>query len=167
MNHRKSIHPSNKTCRNFAAGNCSFNSECWYVHENTMDTEDLSNKFKCNICDFEFKGRDVFMKHKKSSHTETIPVCDKFRKGQCPRNDNDCWFEHSKSKTEHEDISPTKSKSNDPTAPSNETETGKQVFHEASGNSFPPDQVKKMMEMVSQLCNKMKQMEKKLEELKD
>ena len=68
--------------RNFLSGDCSFGSDCWYVHEDAMDTDDMSDNFKCNVCEVEVKGRDNVMKHKKKNHIENIPTCDKFAKSQ-------------------------------------------------------------------------------------
>ena len=153
MNHRKNMHPSNKKCRNFEAGNCPHKSECWYIHENAMDVEDLSDQFKCNVCDFETKGRVNFMKHKKINHLETISKCDKFQRGQCLMSDQDCWFEHSHSN----DKSPDKSKLNQHSRTSKD-----QVFQEDPKNAFPPDQSEKIMNMINQLFIKMEQMEKKI-----
>ena len=64
MNHRKLVHPSNKQCRNFLKNGCAFGSDCWYLHGQTSKPEEAFDNFKCNICAKEYKGRDVFMKHK-------------------------------------------------------------------------------------------------------
>jgi hypothetical protein len=46
MNHRKNAHPSNKKCRNFPGGKCSFGIDCWYVHEEEL--MDVDESFKNN-----------------------------------------------------------------------------------------------------------------------
>ena len=161
MNHRKNIHPSNKKCKNFPSGKCKFVSgDCWYVHGEEMDTDELFEQFNCNLCEYEAKGRDSFMKHKKESHPQNVPICNSFLKNGCYRSDQDCWFDHQSAKGQSRNPSPKKPK----TKPSTES-TEKPVFQEAVGNSPPPDQVRKMMDMVSRLCSKMEKMEMKLEEL--
>ena len=162
MNHRKTVHPSNKTCRNFANGNCKFGVDCWYVHGEQMDTDDMYENFKCNICEDKVKGRSNFMTHKKINHPESLPTCEKFARGQCSRSVQGCWYEHPYTGPEAENPPPTKSKANPPTKSAE-----KSVFQEALGKSFPPDQLKKMMEMVSNLCSKMEGMEKRFKELMD
>ena len=156
MNHRKKMHPSNKKCRNFSSGNCPFNSDCWYVHDNTMDSDVLCDRFKCNFCDFEVQGRDAFMKHMKKNHIVNVQTCEKFMKNDCVRDDHDCWFEHPVSQSEPKDPAPTKNMNK-----LNQEE----VFCEAPGDSMPPDHMKRMLAMVSDLCNKMEKMERKFEDL--
>ena len=36
MDHRKSVHPLDKKCRNYPK--CKFEDKCWYVHDQKMDT---------------------------------------------------------------------------------------------------------------------------------
>ena len=73
MNHRKSVHPSNKRCRNFPA-NCKFGNDCWYIHEEQMETEQInvppasSWNFKCDLCNEKLVERADFMTHKKLKH---------------------------------------------------------------------------------------------------
>ena len=94
MDHRKNVHPSNKKCRNYLKGECSFGDKCWYVHEEKPSNESSFDNFKCNLCDSNYKGRTNFMKHKKLLHPEYVSSCGKLSTGNCKRNDNDCWFSH-------------------------------------------------------------------------
>ena len=101
MEHRKIMHPSNKKCRNYPGGKCSFGSECWYVHEEQlMDVDESFEspvediKFKCNVCASELENKDSLMKHKKTSHIQNVPVCEKFSKSFCQRSDSQCWYKH-------------------------------------------------------------------------
>ena len=153
MNHRKNIHPSNKKCRNFP-GNCTRGDECWYVHaEELMDvddsfTNDNDNKkestvFKCYICTSDFESQDSFMKHKKNSHTTSVPACRNFNGDKCIRTEETCWYKHVAVKS-----------SEDP-SPQNP------VFHEAQPNHFPPDQM--MTKLMMMMNNMFSMMEKKLE----
>ena len=81
MNHRK-----------FIAG------DCWYVHGEEINPDELFEKFKCNICEYEAKGRGTFMTHKKENHPQNVPTCDKFLKNERSRSDQDCWFDHQPAK---------------------------------------------------------------------
>ena len=154
MEHRKITHPSNKRCKNFP-GSCTFGNKCWYLHIEPMDTEPSMNNeenisnFNCNMCDFTCKEKTIFMMHKKSSHKEVNKLCDKFQNGQCSRSEADCWFNHLAR-----------------TSPSTQNEAKKeQVFQKASSDPFPPDHMSRMFWMVSNLCRKVENMEKRFEEL--
>ena len=98
MNHRKSVHPSNKRCRNFLADGCSFKEECWYLHgEISSKPEDTFDNFKCDLCEKAYKGRTTFMRHKKLIHPQSVPYCEKFSVGKCSRGEKECWFDHRES----------------------------------------------------------------------
>ena len=169
MEHRKSVHPSIKRCRNFPGGKCGFGNECWYVHEEQlMDIDESFNdeskrmitKYKCNICDADFESKDWFMKHKKTSHEGHVPACEKFAKDICSRSDDHCWYIHLLGKE-----TPS---SKDKKSPENQNSqlNQQQVFQEASVNPFPPDHLmQKMMEAMNMLCTKVEIMEKRMQEL--
>ena len=154
MNHRKSMHPSSKKCRNFP-DSCKFTDNCWYVHDETMKEETNLDNFKCDLCENEIKGRDNFMKHKKALHPVSVPTCDNFRKNQCQRDEKDCWFEH-KLDVNQSDVFPSLPKSH---------YSEKMGFREVLGNTFPPDQLKTVLNMVGTLVKKMENMEKESDEL--
>ena len=156
------MHPSNKRCRNFP-GNCPFDQECWYVHEDKDDQGLSLDAFNCNLCDETFKGRDNFMVHKKKMHPLSIPACDKFKSKMCQRNAESCWFEHpmENKKKNTNCHSPTETKTKSEKSNADE----EQVFCEAPQNAFPPDQITKMLDMVKQMCDKVQNMELKMEEL--
>ena len=87
MTHRKNVHPSNKRCRNYPSGKCTFGVDCWYVHEEELMDIDESFKadakpdatiFKCYLCTSDFQSKDNFMKHKKHKHTSGVQICEKF-----------------------------------------------------------------------------------------
>ena len=117
-----------------------------------MDTDELFEKFKCNVCEVEVKGRTNFMTHKKKNHPENLPTCEQFSRNKCSRSDQECWYEHPSTEINSETHSPAKS-------------AEKLVFREVLGNSFPPDQLGKMMEMVRLLCSKVENMEERFREL--
>ena len=102
MNHRKVVHPSNKSCRNFLSGACKFEDECWYVHDKKDVSQNAFENFKCDQCETDFKGRLNFMRNKKTSHSQSIPSCEKFNLNKCYRSDQECWFEHKTNKSKND-----------------------------------------------------------------
>ena len=159
MNHRKIVHPSNKKCRNFPSGACSFGNECWYVHDSKTSTESKSDNFKCDLCGEDFKGRANFKRHKKLLHPQVVPQCEKFKSKNCARGEKECWFEHN-----------TEDKMSQPNSwpKLDKNSAGKKdtpVFCEVSKNAFPPDQLNMMMKMLGNLCSKVQKMEEKFENL--
>ena len=161
MNHRKKVHPSSKKCRNFSSGNCPHGRECWYVHGE--ETEDTLDRFRCDLCESAFVGRNNYMIHKKIMHPQYVPSCEKFKSKTCPNSNIDCWFEHiqggDRTENSFEDNPWPKLVSRSPPRSKNP------VFREVTSPTLPPDQVMKMMDMVSQLCLKMENMEKKINDL--
>ena len=152
MDHRKTVHPSTRKCRNFP-GTCTWASKCWYVHDEPMevDPENVPTRawnFKCNICGDEFIERADFMNHKKTNHDDTNLECESFKRGKCQKTAETCWFKHT-----------TVNKQT--TSPPH-----KQDFQKAV-NLFPPEQLSKMFQMVNSLCQKVGKMEKRMEELLD
>ena len=78
MTHRKKVHPSNKKCKNFP-GNCKHGSECWYVHTEEMEIDQVVENskstqhiFKCDICEEIVKDGNELMKHKSDMHTDSV-----------------------------------------------------------------------------------------------
>ena len=149
MTHKKNAHPSKKRCRNFP-GSCKHGKSCWWVHVEDMEIDQESeNKnemmkemtFNCNVCGESFKEKSQLRRHIKAKHTESNQICEKYRKGQCDREPNDCWFLHK----------------NDAASPE------KQVFQQVSPNPYPPDQLSKMFWMMNNLMRKVEGMEKKVE----
>ena len=165
MNHRKIVHPSSKKCKNFPRGECNFGSGCWYVHDDDekMDTEDTFDNFKCDVCEEEFKGRTNFMRHKKLSHPQNVPVCEKYSARKCPRIDQDCWFEHRPSALPDGEKTPQSRRTS--ASQSYADASRKSVFREVLGQALPPDQMEKMINLISNLCNKVQSMEKRFEDL--
>ena len=152
MNHRKNVHPSNKKCVNFPKGECCWNKQCWYVHEeDMMDVDDSfsnetkQNEIKCFICGEIFKTKDIFMKHKKKKHTADVQICEKFLKKNCVRTDESCWFQHCLEENDiNNDISGCEEK---------------QVFQKAQDQLYPPD-LPQMMNLLKDMWSKMEMMQK-------
>ena len=183
MNHRKIVHPSSKSCRNFPDGKCHFGLECWYVHEEQLMDVDESfnsdslekNSFKCYICGNNFGSKADFMKHKKEMHGANVKVCEKYLKDGCPRGFDECWYKHTSAKEKTSEDNQKPSEHNQKPSEHNQkpfeknqkpSEKKQQGFQEASENIFPPDNhMKKMMEVMNKLCMKVETMERKLEEL--
>ena len=154
MDHRKNVHPSSKKCRHFSSGRCPHGLNCWYVHgEEQIESLD---SYKCDLCDDKFTGRTNYMSHKKLVHPLSVPLCEKFNFNKCPKNSNECWFEHRVSKKkdniEQSWANLVSDSSAQPKIP---------VFREVSGHALPPDQVMMMMQMVSKLCNKVDSMDQR------
>ena len=139
MNHRKRTHPSTKICKNYSSGNCPFNSECWYVHEdNSNNIEQMKDIFNCTFCDDQISGRHNFMKHKKDHHTNMTPNCTNFLEGKCIRSSEACWFIHSK------------------------TTSTEQDFQKAHTNPYPPDHMQQIVEMLNQVHIKVDNLQKSI-----
>ena len=149
MNHRKQVNPSNKKCRNFPVS-CKHGSLCWYVHDESKSSDGSENEncFKCSKCDDTFKERNEFMIHNKLRHAEYVLSCEKFKKGECSRNENSCWFMHGNNSNE----------------PSNVSQSN-QVFHKVRKDSAPPDQVTEILQLVALMKEKMEAMEVNIQAL--
>ena len=146
MLHRKKVHPSNKKCRNFPTS-CTFNKDCWYVHGEPMEIDPVTqNSFHCDICDEVFSARNDFMKHKRTKHEEKVNTCDKFLKGECPRREELCWYRHLAKDSELKS-------------------SQKQVFQKIQNNSVPPDQLTKVLHLMTTLCTKVENLEKRFQVL--
>ena len=103
MNHRKSVHPSDKKCRNLPG--CKFKTDCWYVHDDPMETNSTDDaarvdhwNFKCNFCEQKFLVKNDFMTHKKTYHQDKVIFCKKILTGSCMRKNESCWYSHSSEK---------------------------------------------------------------------
>ena len=112
---------------------CNFGDKCWYVHsqESKLVSSKDSKQFTCNVCELAFKTNSDLMTHKKI-HYSKIP-CQKFIHGECTRDVDTCWYQHK---------TPISSD-----------------FHEAPNQPFPPDQLMKVMEIMEELCLKVKKLE--------
>ena len=145
MDHRKEAHPSNKKCRNYP-NSCRFGVKCWYLHEDTDSNREVNNviegSFKCIECDEEIIERRDFMVHKKSKHPQSVLMCEKFKRGECTRNDSSCWFKHDVNAGE-------RSTNNLPI----------QVFHKSHNVTVPPDHIAEILQTVTQICKKMEVLE--------
>ena len=148
MSHRKIVHPSEKKCRNFPA-NCKFEKECWYVHDELMETgdskessENVSWAFNCHLCEEKFVQRRDFMNHKKTNHEDKVNVCNNFINGNCSRNDESCWYKHQ--------LKIINSPPQD------------QDFQKAQGNSVPPNHLLQISQILANLLSKVEFLEKSL-----
>ena len=145
MSHRKDVHPSKKKCRN-PPQSCPWGKTCWYVHQdepmdvdqNSVNTTPSSSTFNCSSCGEVIEGRNNFMTHKKTKHSDTILPCENYLKGSCGRNEETCWFKHSPIEVAYK---ATNQQQNP-------------VFPEAHPNAFPPDQMSEMKKMMNSLYKK-------------
>ena len=93
MKHRKKEHSSRVApCKNFLEGICSYTAEsCHWIH-GKVDKEDRS--INCFICGKTFNSKIEVMKHRKQSHGKVVEPCNKFVRGECPFQDDFCWYKH-------------------------------------------------------------------------
>ena len=155
MNHRKQRHPSNRTCKYFLSNQCVHGVNCWYRHDEPMETDPKvdkpapsSPKYKCNACDKTFDNLLELRTHRKSVHS----VCNRFLEGTCPRSNNDCWYEH-KTKETYSETSPKK-------------EFNESVFQFPPLNPVPPENMQTIMKTLNMVLRKMEMMEEMFQEKK-
>ena len=100
MLHRKSEHPNSVgPCKNFANGECYYNSEsCFWSHDSK---ENETPAFKCFVCGKTFRNKIEVMKHRKADHASHVEPCRKFLKGECPFQSKFCWFQHTNQSMEN------------------------------------------------------------------
>ena len=116
-------------------------------------------KFKCNLCGETFEGKNDFMRHNKSYHIENVSNCEKYAKGLCTRNDSQCWYKH------QESVKQSKQHADD--HDQHHPQDQQQVFQQVLENPPPPEQTTRIMEMMDNLCMRMKKMEENLEKMLD
>ena len=92
MIHTKNNHCDKvKHCENFLNGCCSFQENCWFLHDEAF--KDSGAKIKCNFCDFKCYTINNLMCHKKYQHMETVKMCENEDK-ICSFGPERCWFIH-------------------------------------------------------------------------
>ena len=155
MEHRRNMHPSNQKCRNFPDGKCIYGKRCWFIHdEELMELDESSNnavvlEFNCKLCENCFSTKDHLMKHKKKEHVNFVPHCEMYARANCRRNDDQCWYLHNKSQSE------------------SCRQTSTKVFQLSHPNTFPPDllqNIQNMVESMNKMCLRVETIEKKLQE---
>ena len=73
MNHRKQKHPSNRTCKYFLKNECVHGANCWYRHDEPMETDNFSSRptnIRCGLGEKTFRSPDNLRVHKKKEHAE-------------------------------------------------------------------------------------------------
>ena len=95
MFHRKQAHIEKvQFCVHFNDGKCAFGDTCWFSHD--ASSKKSCQEYKCSICEKEFKIKSVFMYHRKTEHSETVPICKHEITGSCQYGFQNCWFNHNK-----------------------------------------------------------------------
>ena len=148
MNHRKAEHPSNKICRYFKKNSCWFDvDDCWYKHPNEeiMLNPTISAEFPCKECEQIFNEKKELNKHMKVKHARSVQKCRDYEIGSCKRSNENCWFIHEAQTKQVEEAS-------------SEDVNEEQVFPKVQEN-LPPDQSKQIMEMLTKLSIKVKNLE--------
>ena len=154
MNHRRDKHNSgNVICRYFKEGSCHYmdgeKGGCWYLHtkEKVKSKNETGSNFDCGSCENKFKSRSDVMKHRKIHNDDEVPECNSISEEKTCFRKLECWFMHPKavlpqvqSHVAHtyNNISTDRTK--------NDTN---QDFWPGLPNMKPPDQMEKMLEMLS------------------
>jgi hypothetical protein len=93
MNHRKQRHPSNRNCKYFLRNQCIHGVNCWYRHDEPMETNHDGHsrasstfKHKCGVCDKTFDDFQSLRLHRRSEHS----TCKRFLEGTCQRSNEEC-----------------------------------------------------------------------------
>ena len=156
MVHRRDVHNSgNKVCRYFKAGTCFYmdpnKGNCWYLHENfENNSNEAKNNFYCKGCEKTFNTKSGVMNHRKEEHEEEVPLCKEIKEWKrCER--HRCWFSHKK--TINSSFVNPQVKS----LPINVV-TNSQDFWPPLPSSRPPDQMNKMMEMITNIMKEVSQL---------
>ena len=148
MNHRKSEHPSTKICRYFKVDACDFDAEtCWYKHENKNKPVPQEFSLECKECDYKCSQKASLMKHVKTEHTESVPICRKFKQNKCELTDENCWFLHIDNPVDNK-------------LEEDQENTDSSDFCEAAEKA-PPDQMNKLMNMIMKISLQVESLEKR------
>ena len=131
MNHRKQKHPTNRTCRYFLKNECSHGVNCWYRHDEPMETDPqlsrsipaAKNEWKCNLCDNIFENSSSLRAHRRGVHGSN-QSCSNFTQGKCQKSEDECLFNHMTKETQNK----------------TKEEFQYSDFQFPSLNPFPPDQ---------------------------
>ena len=164
MDHRRDDHNSgNKMCRYFKEGSCHFiNSDkekCWYLHKDTIDlSNDTKYDFDCKSCEKNFTSKNEVMNHRKDDHEDEVPPCKDFVAGKkCSR--NRCWYSHRQqigsSHVSRQVVNNTNHLATHI--------TNSEGFWEHQ-TSKPPDQMIKIMEMITALTVEVSQIKMKFQQ---
>ena len=115
--------------------------------EETTDVNGVNSwNFKCNLCEEKIVERRDFMTHKKTKHGDTVLACQNFKRGECSRSEESCWFKHVEDDQKSEKMT-------------------NQDFHKAQPSPYPPDQLVMMLNMMNKLCSKVENMERKFQDI--
>ena len=80
---------ADKTCRNGANNG----EQCLYDHSDNVQQENTTG-LECNICKESFQYKSQFLKHRKSEHPETVPLCKNIKEGKKCNFGEQCGFDH-------------------------------------------------------------------------
>ena len=84
------------------------------------------------------------MTHKKQNHPQSVSKCRDFLEGKCDFTANECWYNHEKRKPVSEP----------------ENRADESVFQKAPEKNHPPDMMKKLMDMMEVIMEKVNRLEK-------
>ena len=147
MNHRKQKHPSNRICKFFLKKECVHGINCWYRHDEPMETDPVVNHFEsakskpnCQICDKTFDTVHDLRAHRMNEHSAP-GLCQKYIHGDCMRGDEEYWFKHTTRESTNESMK----------------QSG---FRFAQVHPAPPDQTELIMKTLNMVLQKMELMER-------
>ena len=157
MDHRKTEHPSTKSCRYFKKNECLFSTEdCWYRHEDSLEKDGgktREGKFLeiyCQNCDEKFVEKKFLKDHMKQKHLEMVAKCWNYKNDKCHLPDNKCWFKHEEKTDQMNKISEEKIE-NIP----KQVENTEKVFHDVQEKT-PPDHINQILQMITNLSFQVK-----------
>ena len=105
----------------------------------------MSTEFPCKECEQIFNEKKELNKHMKVKHARSVQKCRDYEIGSCKRSNENCWFIHEELTKQVEEAS-------------SEDVNEEQVFPKVQEN-LPPDQSKQIMEMLTKLSIKVKNLE--------
>ena len=168
MNHRRDEHNSgNVICRYFKQGSCHYmdaeEGGCWYLHttEKAQLKNETSSNFDCASCDSKFKTRSGVMKHRKINHEEEVPECNSISEGKKCLKKSECWFRHPKARSpQMQSHVPHKSAN---LSTERTTKYTDQDFLPGLPHIRPPDQMEKMLTMLTTVMMEVFQLKKQFQ----
>ena len=158
MNHMRDTHgKSKRKCRYKDTNECKHGSiKCWYSHDDESDPQ--SDSFEsvsitCKVCQNSFSSKSQLLKHRKSEHKETVPMCREIKEGKiCRFPEDQCWYRH--------DVNIQKK-----ITPTTKTRTiipqNDQVFQKNSQPIRPPDQLEEIKNIIQNLMREVNQLKLK------
>ena len=137
---------------------------CWYLHTKAKTSENASDclDFTCKTCEKTFKRKHDVMKHRLEEHAEEVPLCNSIRDGKKCSRSIGCWYLHKKPRNAMvgSNVRQQTVKSIEPASTINSSD---QVFWKPLQPSAPPDQMNKMMEILTNVMLEVSQLKHQMQ----